>query len=139
MRKIAGFTLMEIVVSLTLITVIALVFLGSSAHTKRSSAMIQQKIVASQLIEKKLSGIKVDNGRSLVVGTTYEPFLELRNGVMAVEVTKALPENADDLKQVVATVKWDLPWREQVGRCDTLGDLTCDRQTSVATVFYTGY
>lgn len=134
-----GFSLMEIVVALTVITVIAMVFLGSSAHAKRVSAMAQQKMVAVQLIDKKFSLIKVDNGKTLVLGSTSEPILELRNGVMILDVTRAQPDNVDDLKQVVATVKWDFPWRDQTGRCDAAGDQTCDRQESAVTIFYTGY
>ena len=64
MRKAqaCGFSMLEVVIAVVVISVMAAGF-GTTIHTKRSSMLMQQRIAAAQLIDRKLAEIKARTAR----------------------------------------------------------------------------
>jgi prepilin-type N-terminal cleavage/methylation domain-containing protein len=105
-----GFTFVEVIVSLVVLTALAAGIFATVSYTKRMSLRAEEKTVAISLVEKKLNELK-DNGASgfdPVVGsptpyTQVESILGLlTNGTRTTSVTE--PET--NLKEVLVTVTW---------------------------------
>lgn len=140
MKNKNGFTMMEVLITMTLITVLASAAIGNSFYTKRSSALIQQKMVALQVIDKRFSEIKKDDGKDSIPdsdATNYRLVPQLRNSSIT-ETVKML-DAANTLKQVTLTVKWDFPWKPlRTITADASGASVYDKSESATTVFYSG-
>lgn len=137
-----GFTMMEVLITMTLITVLAAAAIGNSFYTKRSSALLQQKMIALQLIDKRFSEIKKDDGKSLTAGSVLIAVPELLNGQMTAGVTSVGTDPA--LKQVTLTVGWRFPWKPcSASQCSLPSaqdsECSCDKTETATTIFYSDY
>ena len=139
--------MLEVVIAVVVISVMAAGFLGTTIHTKRSSMLMQQRIAAAQLIDRKLAEIKASDGQTVTAtvapGTVTmveikdaEVLKTLKNAVMS--VTGVYPEpSSTELKEVRVTVGWDYPWTIQTTSCALSGDgRACDKQESMVTVLF---
>ncbi len=109
--------------------------------------LMQQRIAAAQLIDRKLAEIKASDGQTVTAtvapGTVTmveikdaEVLKTLKNAVMS--VTGVYPEpSSTELKEVRVTVGWDYPWTIQTTSCALSGDgRACDKQESMVTVLF---
>lgn len=145
-RRIGGFTMLEVMVSVVIISAVALGVMGTVLYTKRASSITQQRMIAIQLIDKKLNEVKSDGTRALVLNAAGSVFPEikdpeskkfLRNISMQIAVT-ALKPSDPTLKKIVATVGWDYPWTTKTSAqaCNLENSVTCDKQESVVTLLF---
>lgn len=131
----SGFSMLEILAALVVLTIVAVGILGVMTYAKRSSAMMQQKMVAIHLIDKMLADIKKEDARSLSVGVEdVKAVPELRHGGM-IRTVESL-ESDPNLKQVTIQIAWDHPWKTGAEVPCTMPQ--CDKQETVTTVFYEG-
>lgn len=148
--KQSGFTLMEVLTSIVVLTVVASGVIGSQIYVKRSSANLQQKMLAFQAIDKRFAAIKIDDARSLSTNLNWTwdgKVPELKNGVMFRKVTLAptgtTPATDPNLRRVDLAVLYDLPWAATKSWDCPAGapKSACvrNREESATAVFYGGY
>lgn len=138
-RKMRGFTMLEVMVSVVIISAVALGVMGTVLYTKRASSIMQQRMIASQLIDRQLAEYKSQSD-PLSDSVTY-PLIEdgdilksLKNAKMKVEVTQL---GDPSLKKVIVTVAWNFPWYAGEGACSlNPTNANCDKEESVVTVIF---
>ena len=114
MRKTGGFTLMEILVSLIIITTLSLGLCGIFIMAQTGTSAGDDKIIAAQVAEKALSELKAvssDGFKSWVelgpvVNYTNVAVPELTNGKLTVTVGDFLGVAAPEYKELTAQVNW---------------------------------
>ncbi len=145
--KDAGLSMVEILVALVVVSTVAVGILAVTSYAKRSSAVLQQKMVAIHLIDKKFSELKKKSGEEAPAtpspGTTTAILITdpdvlkvLKNAVMS--MTAVYPDAvATDLREVKVIVGWDYPWTSQTTPCVLSGNgRVCDKRESALTVFF---
>ncbi len=139
--KAKGFTMLEIIVAVVIITSVAIGVMGAILHTRRSSNMMQQRMMAVQLINQKLTDLKSQSGKLVsqdnVLITDSDAIRFLKNSRMSIVITQLDPVDSM-LKKAVVTIGWDYPWTQKTQTCEleSVGETRCDRQESVATALY---
>ncbi|HOW87850.1 MAG TPA: type II secretion system protein [Candidatus Omnitrophota bacterium] len=134
MKKEIGFTLLEIMVSMVVLTVVAVGVIGTVAFTKRSAAEMQQRLSAIDLAEKKIAEIKTQKigAIPLTHETITTAFSELSSAVMAYKVEKL---GVPYLFNVEIEIRWDYGWRDKANPCATNWD-SCDKKMILRTVYF---
>lgn len=114
-RTGAGFSFMEVLVSLVMITAVATGGVTAFLHVRRAAALTQQRITAVQLAEKKIVELKrVGSGVTPASSGPLDTG-ELHHGTLQVIVSDmpVFPGASDtdiDFKKVQVIVRWDNPW-----------------------------
>ena len=101
----SGFTLVEVVVSILILTIVAMGAGGAFVYTRRSMETGNQKIIAAHLIEAKIISCVDKGAKALAAATTTYATPELRNGL--IERTITAPDGTDNWKKVLIKVGWD--------------------------------
>jgi prepilin-type N-terminal cleavage/methylation domain-containing protein len=102
----SGFTLMEAIVSMVVLTIVAMGAGGGFVYARRAMETGNQKIIAAHLIEARIADCMAKGAKSLAVAVTTTTTPELRNGLIA--RTVAAPETGNDgWKRVTIKVGWD--------------------------------
>ncbi len=141
-RNSSGFTLIEVVISMLIISTLAVGALGTVFYARRSAGTAQQKMIAMHLLEKKLSDIKTSTAVPAVgTGTPEDVSSELNHGVLQIVVdnqVEDVPGSSPVVKDatlyhITVTVQWDNPWNRT-----ERPNLTTprDRRETLSTVLY---
>lgn len=137
-----GFTLLESMIGMILLTVIALGTASAMLQSRAGTSGTRDTMIAAGLIEKKFAELKTKGARSLSVttvpgisqlfNTTTGGKDILPNGVMSVEISQ--PEtNRADWKRATVAVGWDRPTK---GRIQHATVSECDKQLTMETFFF---
>jgi|GEM_PF-6839282 len=108
-RKNKGFSLLEVLLSISILTVLAVNVMGVMSHVKRGSVGTNDKTQAMLILERKMLEIRAEYSRAGTVSGAVSKVAEFFNADLLVE-TKGMDGAADDaetgLKKVVLTLRW---------------------------------
>ena len=131
MRKVKGFTLVEVIISTVIIGILATGIFAMVSYSKRMSIRTQQKAAAVSIVEKKLNELRSGGVSSLpTVGVHPDPVpvvistagASTTTGVLTTTVQDATPPDPR-MKEVKVELNWGDPFGAQ-------------RTESAVTVFY---
>lgn len=113
-RATRGFSLLEILVSIVILTVLATGFLGTAVYARKKMETGNQRMIAASLLQKKITEFRIQGAENLAVVTNAsERAEELYNGVLV--WTISMPEAGNEnWKEVVLTAGWDSMMKDEV-------------------------
>ena len=107
-RTALGFSLVEVLVSLVILTVLATGLLGTLVYARRSMESGNQKMIAANLLQKKIEELRIQGAKTLLVTTTPEVVAteELHNGLIEWAISRPETTN-ENWKEVRVAAGWD--------------------------------
>ena len=106
----SGFSLLEIMASLVILTILAGGIFATVSFSKRMAIRAEEKLIASSLVEQKLNELRQKGAVNVPSGTSAASLgSALSGGTITTVVTPPLAvgdPNREKLKEVMVTVSW---------------------------------
>lgn len=87
-----GFSLVELITSLIIITILAVGLSGTTSYAKQIEIRNRQRVQAGSILEQELMRLRQTGPRNLTVGTTTRPTTEAVEGVDGVLTTEIIAD-----------------------------------------------